>query len=326
MRPELSIIIPVYDRAKELQTCLGTLRPHLDGLHSEIIIIDDASPDEGPKEIAASFGARYFKNDRRQGSAYSKNLGIDQSSGDILLFLDSDIELLDCTSLPEMIAVLKNTPFCGQVGGEAILDISGKVTHIFGRNIDERTGRSRSDYFDVRQYSSPIRYDYIPTSNCMVKRSDAARINGFDDYYAVLGEDKDFGYRLGRIGLHSYVIPNGVVLHHFATTARRDGQLDKQYRTQVRFCLRHYGIGTATIGLFRDELLAIRLRTKPEPIPKNSAIERFEQRYVTEILRVKNTKRGAHKRFDAILRLVRAIVWNVFHFKGIGREGSRSPL
>ncbi len=80
------------------------------------------------------------------------------------------------------------------------------------------------------------------------------------------------------------------------------------------------------MGLFRDELRAICLTTNPDPSHNNSAIERFEQRYVTEILRVKNSKRGALKGFDAILCLMRAIVWHVFHFKGIGREGSRSRL
>src|SRR4051794_627784 len=94
MTPDISIIIPVYDRASELTICLAGLRSHLDGLGSEVIIIDDASPNHDAQEVSSKYGGKYFRNDRRRGSAYCKNLGIDRSSADFLLFLDSDIEFL----------------------------------------------------------------------------------------------------------------------------------------------------------------------------------------------------------------------------------------
>lgn len=324
MKPELSIIIPVFERASELTICLSGLRSHLDGIRAEVTVIDDASPTDGAKQAAFNHGARYIRLKRRRGSAYCKNVGIDQSSAGILLFLDSDIEFLASTSLPAMINLLSETPRCGQVGGEALLDPSGQLTHIFGRNIDSRTGRSRCDYFEVDFYSSPVRYDYVPTSNCMVKRADAVRVNGFDDFYPVLGEDKDFGYRLALLGLHSYVTPYSVVLHHFARTGRRGNQLDKQYRTQVRFCLRHYGLGTVARELFRQQMQPYAsTETNSCTTQRGKPIEAFEARFAREILRIKlGEGPSTVGTLTRLRQMARAVAWNLFHARGLRQQGS----
>lgn len=328
MKPDLSIIIPVFDRATELTTCLSGLVSHLDGVRAEIFIIDDASPTDEVKRTALNFGAKFIRINQRCGSAYCKNVGINYSSADVLLFLDSDIEFLSSTSLPRMIDLLTETPQCGQVGGEALIDSSGQLTHIFGRNINSETGRSRCDYFVADHYASPIQYDYVPTSNCMVKRADAIRINGFDDYYPVLGEDKDFGYRLALLGLSSYVTPYSVVLHHFALTGRQGNQLDKQYRTQVRFCLRHYGFGSVA-KLFRREMQeSSKSLTKPNAIQRHEPIQAFEERFASEILRIKPGDASSITGTTARrFRLFRAVAWNLFHPVGLRRQGSgRVPL
>ena len=89
----VTVIIPTYNRK-------GLLRETLDSLaqqtypsdHFEVIIVDDGSTD-GTEEVAADafpFALRYFWQSN-QGDANARNVGVQQSQADFLVFLDDDI-------------------------------------------------------------------------------------------------------------------------------------------------------------------------------------------------------------------------------------------
>jgi GT2 family glycosyltransferase len=87
---KLSAIIPVHNGGEDLRMCLRALtrstRPP-----DEIIIVDDASTDESA-QLAAHFGNVIASQSRQpMGPARARNLGVEKASGDVLLFLDSDV-------------------------------------------------------------------------------------------------------------------------------------------------------------------------------------------------------------------------------------------
>ena len=90
--PQITIIIPVYNVAPYLRKCLDsvlsqTLR------EIEIILVDDGSTD-GSGEIADEYANRDERikvfHTENHGLSAARNLGIDHSSGDWLMFVDSD--------------------------------------------------------------------------------------------------------------------------------------------------------------------------------------------------------------------------------------------
>lgn len=90
---KVSIIVPVYNTSKYLSSCLDSLISQ-SYTNIEIIAVNDASTDR-----SATICRRYQKNDSRiilientsnVGLAKSRNIGIRQSSGDYILFVDSD--------------------------------------------------------------------------------------------------------------------------------------------------------------------------------------------------------------------------------------------
>lgn len=90
----VSIIIPVYNRAKILKESLRSilLQDHED---FEVIVVDDHS-DEDIKGVCDSFKDErilYIKNTRLKGAQGARNTGILTSKYDILVFLDSDDHL-----------------------------------------------------------------------------------------------------------------------------------------------------------------------------------------------------------------------------------------
>lgn len=91
---EVSIIVPVYNKEKELRRCLDSLISQtLSNL--EIIVIDDKSTDDS-KKIIKEYHEKYPKkvipmyNDKNEGIGFCRNKGIKKAKGEYLGFVDAD--------------------------------------------------------------------------------------------------------------------------------------------------------------------------------------------------------------------------------------------
>jgi glycosyltransferase involved in cell wall biosynthesis len=87
--PLVSVIIPTKNSAATLQVCLKSIKnqtyPNI-----EIIVVDSFSKDE-TKGIAEKHGARTFEVEAKRSKA--RNLGAQKARGEVLFFVDSDMEL-----------------------------------------------------------------------------------------------------------------------------------------------------------------------------------------------------------------------------------------
>lgn len=94
MRMQLSIIVPVFNRPLEIRDLLISLANQTD-TGFEVLVVEDGSSDRCEPEVDA-FKARLnvkylYKGNSGPGPA--RNLGSELSTGDYLIFLDSDCEL-----------------------------------------------------------------------------------------------------------------------------------------------------------------------------------------------------------------------------------------
>lgn len=87
---DISIVIPVYNAEKYLDRCLTSLVEQTKK-EIEIIIINDGSTDNSEKVIKKFKDDRikYIKNEN-QGIGKTRNIGIKESIGKYLMFIDSD--------------------------------------------------------------------------------------------------------------------------------------------------------------------------------------------------------------------------------------------
>lgn len=95
---ELSLIIPAYNEELRIS---ATLQHILDYLHRqgesfEILIVDDGSTDH-TRAVVQYFIEHYpqevklLKNPRNRGKGYSIKRGVEEATGDIILFSDADL-------------------------------------------------------------------------------------------------------------------------------------------------------------------------------------------------------------------------------------------
>lgn len=117
-KAEVSIVIPTHNRPHLLPGAVESARAA--GANVEVIVVDDASVDE-TAAICRSFpGIKYIRLERNQGTAGARNVGILQSSGRYIAFLDDDDRRLP-GSLDAQFEALEANPQAGFACGAMVM-------------------------------------------------------------------------------------------------------------------------------------------------------------------------------------------------------------
>ena len=94
-RPELSVVVPIFDTGPRLHRCLESLAGQIvDRL--EIVLVDDGSQD-GSLEIARAFAEQHHRvrlvEQSHRGVGPARDAGVQVATGEFLAFCDSDDEV-----------------------------------------------------------------------------------------------------------------------------------------------------------------------------------------------------------------------------------------
>ena len=91
----ISFVIPAQNEARFIQRDLRSIHTYLKGRQDyEIIVVDNASTDE-TAALASAEGAQVISVPYKTTPAKVRNIGVAQSKGDVLVFLDGDVYLTD---------------------------------------------------------------------------------------------------------------------------------------------------------------------------------------------------------------------------------------
>lgn len=216
--PSVSIIIPAYNRVRELERCLRsllTLDYPLDCL--EVIVLDDASTDgtyellQRMKLIMAERGLafRFFSHEKQRGAAAARNSATATAQHDLIAYIDSDC-VASPSWLTDLVPALQDT---------RIAAVGGMIRAYECHSMPGRYEDVRSSLF-VGKWPQQIRLDgpfpYLPTANLLVRRTIWQQIDGFGPL--IFGEDVDFCRRMLQSGATILYLPYGVVYHDYRTS------------------------------------------------------------------------------------------------------------
>jgi mycofactocin system glycosyltransferase len=204
--PSVSIVIPVKDRAGELEKCLLSLaRLKYPEDRLEVIVVDDGSSDGSPG-VAREHGALLVTSGGvGRGPAAARNCGSALASGEILAFIDSD-----CTASPEWL-----TELIGAFDDEQVSAVGGWVDGLHSASpLDRYEAVMSSLNLGGRERSGDAGEDtfYLPSCNLLVRRSAFASLGGFRPDLHV-GEDVDLTWRMRDAGGRIVYLPRGRVWH-----------------------------------------------------------------------------------------------------------------
>ena len=120
--PTLSVAMIVKNESQDLAQCLETVKDWVD----EIIILDSGSSDN-TKEIALSYGAKFYENTDWQGFGKQRQLAQQYVTGDYVLWLDADERVTQELRQAIQQAVSSDKK-------NAVYQI-GRLSEVFGRQI-----------------------------------------------------------------------------------------------------------------------------------------------------------------------------------------------
>lgn len=199
----VSIVIPTYNRIKDLSRCLELIRlQDVQQWKIELIIIDDGSSDgtEGMmKEIQQEgrLNLRYIRQERL-GPAVARNKGIREAKGDIIVFIDDDSFVQ-----PGWLTKLLK-PFA--VGDSKIAGVRGEVIS----DNDDPSSLSA----ELGKYIYASRPRTSATNNIAYRKDVLLEVGLFDERFKyAAGEDTDLGGRVKDIGYQIAFAPEAVVKH-----------------------------------------------------------------------------------------------------------------
>jgi GT2 family glycosyltransferase len=226
----ISVIIPVYQRAAELNNCLIALGAQSLPLDRFEVIVVDQDLDRAPSALTQPLHLkRLYQSDR--GAAGARNVGLAAAEGDWIAFTDSD-----CIPSRTWLHYLLESADRSEV----------KPLGVAGRTLGYRSESPAAHYVDLtggldaEKYLAHPKFPWAPTNNMMVRRDALQAVNGFDARFSTY-EGGDLSYRLRKIfpGEIMYA-PRAIVLHHHRSSWRAYWQQQVQYgRGYAQFFLCH---------------------------------------------------------------------------------------
>lgn len=203
-----SVVIPTYNRLPILEKCLRAMeRQQYDaaGLIQgyEIVVVDDGSTDGTVawlQEHAAEFPHVRLFEQNHLGPAAARNLGVEKATGDTIVFIDSDLVVLDDFLHHHAVGLLTGQK---KLGSDRIFTY-GRVINTC--NFDDPT----AEPFKVTDYSRA----YFATGNVAIARHWLIQAGLFDTQFTLYGwEDLELGVRLKNLGLTLEKVPEAVGYH-----------------------------------------------------------------------------------------------------------------
>jgi mycofactocin glycosyltransferase len=197
---EVTVVIPVRDRAGGLDRCLSAL-----GGRYPVIVVDDGSADPGAvARVCREHSARLVRRPVPGGPGPARNDGLAMVATPLVAFLDSD-----CAAGPEWIARLAAhfaDPMVGAVAPR-VRPVTGSGTA--GRYL---AARAPIDLGPAEARVAPLtRLSYVPTA-ALLARAAALPAGGFDPGLRY-GEDVDLVWRMAGAGWRVRYDPGAEVSH-----------------------------------------------------------------------------------------------------------------
>jgi N-acetylglucosaminyl-diphospho-decaprenol L-rhamnosyltransferase len=254
---DLSVVIVTHNHAAFLPACLISLKPAMQRLAMEVIVIDNQSSDDSAQLTRIHLPeARLIVNERRQGFAANNNFGIRVARGAYILLLNPDTEALG-DALETLVSFMENRPDVGVCGAQlrfpdgsiqpscrrfpTLQSVLARRT--FLRRYLWNSSLNRHHLMEEMDHTQTQEVDWMLGACLLARREAICEVGLMDEGYYLYVEDIDWCYRMGQHGWKICYVPAAQIIHHhLAVTDRRwlTRRTLMHYRSMGRFVRKHY--------------------------------------------------------------------------------------
>lgn len=217
----LSIVIPSKDNPDVLLRCIDSVRNGKTSFPVEIIVVDNGSSDENRariEEASKEKGFLYIYEKEEFNYSHMNNVGASIASGNILLLLNDDMEMVSPDALDRMAGQL----LCegvGIVGAKLLYPNSSVIQHIGITNaVDGPVHKFIGKEDDARVDYKRNRFVHNcigATGAClMIRKSVFDAVGGLKEDLRIAYNDVDLCFSIRERKLRCVIRPDAVFYHH----------------------------------------------------------------------------------------------------------------
>ncbi|MGD0341753.1 MAG: glycosyltransferase [Bacteroidales bacterium] len=258
---DLSVIIVSYNVRHFLEQCLLSVYKALDGIDSEVFVVDNNSADGSCSMVSSRFPeARLIMNNENRGFSAANNQALKLATGRYILLLNPDT-LVEEETFKKCIAFMDNHPDAGAAGARMIdgkgrfLPESKRAIPTPGTAFFRIAGLSRlfphsgvfnKYYLGHLDNSSTNPADVISGAFMFIRSGALLKTGLLDEDYFMYGEDVDYSYRLIKSGFVNYYYPGAKIIHYKGESTKKENLnvLLNFYRAMLIFVRKHFNSGT----------------------------------------------------------------------------------
>jgi GT2 family glycosyltransferase len=210
---KISILIPTYNRKDWLLKTLVCISKQI-YRDFEVIIVDASAPEgqlENSEMTEFKFTIHYIPYGIAGNVSKQRNIALKKSVGDVLLFLDDDVEF-DTNLLEQYVRLFETKKY------EAISGLVQTSRYPRGSQPIRFIGNPFLDLHELNYQPCDFEIEtyVICTANFAFTRTVYMRLGGFDEKMFGILDDVDFGHQLMKFNIPCIHHPSVSVFHHQA--------------------------------------------------------------------------------------------------------------
>jgi GT2 family glycosyltransferase len=176
-----SIVIPTRERLSYLEVALESIAPAAARAGAEVLVVDDAGGSAAARRLTERFGARYEPHARPLGLNAARNTGVKHSTGELIVFVDDDIEA-EPGWLAALLDAASKHPETDVFTGPIRARLEGRPPRTCGREQPPITALELGGH----DTEAPFAWG----ANMAIRRSAIERVGPFDPLIEVGGGDE----------------------------------------------------------------------------------------------------------------------------------------
>ncbi|KKU55841.1 MAG: Glycosyl transferase family 2 [Candidatus Moranbacteria bacterium GW2011_GWE1_49_15] len=239
----ISFLVVNYRSENRLGKCLTSIGVKADGIKYEVVLVNN-----DPQEITSlkeKPGLKIIEVNRNVGFGTACNLGVRQTKGDLLCFLNPDAEILS-KNIRSVIEKFDSDPKLGVLGARLLTEdgkvqewSAGKETGLFDIILNN-LGFARSSR--IWKSGTPKQSDWVSGAAFFIRKDLFSSLNGFNEAFFMYFEDMDLCKRVSQAGFKILHYPFFEVFHKGGGSFRGNKEQKKlYYESQDLYFRKHRG-------------------------------------------------------------------------------------
>ena len=245
MPQDVSLVIVNFNGRHHLEDCLTSVYESR-FRNFEVLMVDNGSRDQSCEYVAREFPrVKILPLDYNSGFSVANNLAVRQAGGDLLAFLNNDVEV-ETSWLEALVQEAEKDKSSVAFASKMKLFDVRKVLNGVGGAMNRIGYTWDRGMFepDHGQYDQPEEVFFACAGACLIRKKAYAAAGGMDEDFFMYHEDVDLCWTLWQQGGRIRTVPQAVVYHKFGGTSLHTmGAERREYigeRNNIRSLIKHY--------------------------------------------------------------------------------------